>query len=49
MFVPKPPPRRPTLNAAASNESDEDRQFRKVFQQLAGDVNTLLTLHTAKK
>ncbi|TSN39275.1 Calpain small subunit 1 [Bagarius yarrelli] len=36
--VPQPPPRRPLTNAqAAANESDEDRQFRKVFQQLAGD------------
>ncbi|XP_066515335.1 calpain small subunit 1a [Hoplias malabaricus] len=38
MFVPSdpPPPRRP-LAYAEANESDEERQFRKVFQQLAGD------------
>ncbi|XP_056314091.1 calpain small subunit 1a [Danio aesculapii] len=37
-FVPSepPPPRRP-LAYAASNESAEEQQFRKVFQQLAGD------------
>lgn len=40
-FVPQPPQRRPmTTVQAAANESDEDRQFRKVFQQLAGDVCT---------
>ncbi|KAK1786038.1 hypothetical protein P4O66_017763 [Electrophorus voltai] len=33
-----PPPRRPLLHAQSpQNESDEERQFRKVFQQLAGD------------
>ncbi|KAK7156572.1 hypothetical protein R3I94_006584 [Phoxinus phoxinus] len=31
-----PPPRRP-LAYANQNETDEERQFRKVFQQLAGD------------
>ncbi|KAI5089594.1 calpain, small subunit 1 b isoform X1, partial [Silurus meridionalis] len=31
-----PPPRRP-LAYVQANESDEERQFRKVFQQLAGD------------
>ncbi|XP_062872397.1 calpain small subunit 1b [Trichomycterus rosablanca] len=39
-FAPSAPPpaRRPTHNLnAAVNESDEDRQFRKVFTQLAGD------------
>ncbi|XP_065137023.1 calpain small subunit 1b isoform X2 [Paramisgurnus dabryanus] len=37
-FVPSdpPPPRRP-LAYANPNETDEERQFRKVFQQLAGD------------
>ncbi|XP_054867801.1 calpain small subunit 1b [Amphiprion ocellaris] len=31
-----PPPRRP-FNFAESHESEEEKQFRKVFQQLAGD------------
>uniref|UniRef100_A0A8C7RQX3 Calpain, small subunit 1 b n=1 Tax=Oncorhynchus mykiss TaxID=8022 RepID=A0A8C7RQX3_ONCMY len=31
-----PPPRRP-LAYVEQNENDEERQFRKVFQQLAGD------------
>ncbi|XP_026183837.1 calpain small subunit 1a [Mastacembelus armatus] len=37
-FVPSnpPPPRRP-LAYAEQHESDEEKQFRKVFQQLAGD------------
>uniref|UniRef100_A0A3Q3Q8Y0 EF-hand domain-containing protein n=1 Tax=Monopterus albus TaxID=43700 RepID=A0A3Q3Q8Y0_MONAL len=37
-FVPSdpPPPRRPQVYAD-QHESDEDKQFRKVFQQLAGD------------
>lgn len=37
-FVPSdpPPPRRP-LAYSNPNETDEERQFRKVFQQLAGD------------
>ncbi|KAL4647443.1 calpain small subunit 1-like [Arapaima gigas] len=37
-FVPSdpPPPRRPQVYAE-QNESAEERQFRKVFQQLAGD------------
>lgn len=37
-FVPSepPPPRRP-LAYAESHENDEEKQFRKVFQQLAGD------------
>nr|AAN03784.1 calpain regulatory subunit [Oncorhynchus mykiss] len=37
-FVPSdpPPPRRP-LAYVEQNENDEERQFRKVFQQLAGD------------
>ncbi|XP_076833308.1 calpain small subunit 1-like [Brachyhypopomus gauderio] len=43
-----PPPRRPLLQSP-QNESDEDRQFRKVFQQLAGDdmevsPNELMTI-----
>uniref|UniRef100_A0A3P8U4E6 Calpain, small subunit 1 b n=1 Tax=Amphiprion percula TaxID=161767 RepID=A0A3P8U4E6_AMPPE len=32
----QPPPRRP-FNFAESHESEEEKQFRKVFQQLAGD------------
>ncbi|XP_033848939.3 calpain small subunit 1-like [Acipenser ruthenus] len=37
-FIPSaPPPPRPSLQYAEQHESDEDRQFRKVFQQLAGD------------
>ncbi|XP_072302876.1 calpain small subunit 1a [Eucyclogobius newberryi] len=37
-FVPSdpPPPRRPTVYAE-QNESNEEKQFRKVFQQLAGE------------
>lgn len=37
-FLPSdpPPPRRP-LNFAEAHESDEEKQFRKVFHQLAGD------------
>ncbi|XP_029302815.1 calpain small subunit 1b isoform X1 [Cottoperca gobio] len=31
-----PPPRRP-LNFAEAHENDEEKQFRRVFQQLAGD------------
>ncbi|XP_030599916.1 calpain small subunit 1b [Archocentrus centrarchus] len=31
-----PPPRRP-LNFAQANESEEEKRFRNVFQQLAGD------------
>lgn len=37
----KPPPRRPAV-FAEQNESEEERQFRKVFQQLAGDVSAVL-------
>uniref|UniRef100_A0A3Q0R687 Calpain small subunit 1 n=1 Tax=Amphilophus citrinellus TaxID=61819 RepID=A0A3Q0R687_AMPCI len=33
-----PPPRRP-LNFAQANESEEEKRFRNVFQQLAGDVS----------
>ncbi|KAI5630371.1 calpain small subunit 1, partial [Silurus asotus] len=37
-FVPaNPPPQRRPLAYVQANESDEERQFRKVFQQLAGD------------
>ncbi|KAJ7990310.1 hypothetical protein DPEC_G00298980 [Dallia pectoralis] len=37
-FVPSdPPPARRPQAYAEQNESDEERQFRKVFQQLAGD------------
>ncbi|CAB1433591.1 unnamed protein product [Pleuronectes platessa] len=37
-FVPSdpPPPRRP-LAYAEQHENDEEKQFRRVFQQLAGD------------
>ncbi|XP_028681261.1 calpain small subunit 1-like [Erpetoichthys calabaricus] len=37
-FIPSqpPPPRRPTV-FAEQNESSEEQQFRKLFQQLAGD------------
>lgn len=35
---PQPPPRRP-LAYAEANESEEEKQFRRVFQQLAGDVS----------
>ncbi|XP_008307769.1 calpain small subunit 1 isoform X2 [Cynoglossus semilaevis] len=33
---PPPPPRRP-LNFAESHENDEEKEFRKAFQRLAGD------------
>ncbi|KAA0702092.1 Calpain small subunit 1 [Triplophysa tibetana] len=37
-FVPSdPPPARRPLAYSNPNENDEERQFRKVFQQLAGD------------
>ncbi|MGH0161672.1 UNVERIFIED_CONTAM: hypothetical protein FKN15_056041 [Acipenser sinensis] len=37
-FIPsEPTPPRPPLQYAEQHESDEERQFRKVFQQLAGD------------
>uniref|UniRef100_A0A1A8KDS8 Calpain, small subunit 2 n=1 Tax=Nothobranchius kuhntae TaxID=321403 RepID=A0A1A8KDS8_NOTKU len=32
-----PPPPRPPLQRAEAHESDEEKQFRRVFQQLAGD------------
>ncbi|XP_042269162.1 calpain small subunit 1b isoform X3 [Thunnus maccoyii] len=37
-FIPSdpPPPRRP-VNFAEAHENDEEKQFRKVFKQLAGD------------
>ncbi|KAM9801517.1 calpain small subunit 1-like [Neosynchiropus ocellatus] len=37
-FIPcdPPPPRRP-INFAEAHESDEEKQFRRVFHQLAGD------------
>lgn len=41
----QPPPRRP-LAYAEANESEEEKQFRRVFQQLAGDVS--LIKHTNK-
>lgn len=34
----QPPPRRP-LAYAEHNENDEEKQFRAVFQKLAGDVS----------
>ncbi|KAK2846534.1 hypothetical protein Q5P01_009533 [Channa striata] len=37
-FVPSgPPPVRRPLHVAQSQESDEEKQFRRVFEQLAGD------------
>ncbi|GAA6097386.1 calpain small subunit 1-like [Tachysurus ichikawai] len=63
-FVPSAPPpaRRPLTNVQASaNESDEDRQFRKVFAQIAGEdmevspnelmsvLNRILTKHADLK
>lgn len=42
--VPQPPPRRPNVYAE-QYESDEEKQFRRVFQQLAGDVSVLLTFN----
>ncbi|XP_053362939.1 calpain small subunit 1b [Clarias gariepinus] len=63
-FAPSAPPpvRRPMTHAQVkSNESDEERQFRKVFQQLAGDdmevspnelmsiLNKILTKHADLK
>ena len=38
VFVPQPPPRRPAVYAE-QHESPEETQFRRVFQQLAGDVS----------
>lgn len=40
--VPQPPPRMP-VQYAEQRESDEEKQFRKVFQQLAGDVSATCT------
>ncbi|XP_008330721.1 calpain small subunit 1a [Cynoglossus semilaevis] len=38
MFVPsEPPPPRMPVQYADQHESDEEKQFRRVFQQLAGD------------
>lgn len=37
----QPPPRRP-LNFADAHESDEQKQFRRLFSQLAGDVSPSL-------
>ncbi|KAF3693378.1 Calpain small subunit 2 [Channa argus] len=38
-FVPSgPPPVRRPLHASQSQESDEEKQFRRVFEQLAGDT-----------
>ncbi|KAF3847318.1 hypothetical protein F7725_020346 [Dissostichus mawsoni] len=37
-FVPSsPPPQRRPLNFAEAHENDEEKQFRRVFQQLAGN------------
>lgn len=36
--IPQPPPRRPVAYAE-QHENDEEKQFRRVFQQLAGDVS----------
>lgn len=35
----QPPPRRP-LNFAEAHENEEEKQFRRIFQQLAGDVSS---------
>lgn len=40
--VPQPPPRRPVAYAE-HHESDEEKQFRRVFQQLAGDVSLIMS------
>ncbi|KAM9359439.1 calpain small subunit 1-like isoform 1-T2 [Symphorus nematophorus] len=57
---PRPDPPRP-LNFAEAHESDEEKQFRRVFQQLAGDdmevspnelmgiLNRILTKHGSLK
>uniref|UniRef100_A0A3Q2PDA8 Calpain small subunit 1 n=1 Tax=Fundulus heteroclitus TaxID=8078 RepID=A0A3Q2PDA8_FUNHE len=37
-LFPQPPPPRPQ-NYAEAHENDEEKQFRRVFQQLAGDVS----------
>ncbi|XP_032366535.1 calpain small subunit 1 [Etheostoma spectabile] len=37
-----PPPQRRPLNFAESQDTEEDKQFRRVFQQLAGDVSPYL-------
>lgn len=42
----QPPPRRPQ-HLAQSNENEEEKQFRRVFQQLAGDVSS--SVHTSLK
>ncbi|XP_032396133.1 calpain small subunit 1 [Etheostoma spectabile] len=44
-----PPPQRRPLNFAESQDTEEDKQFRRVFQQLAGDdmevsPNELMTI-----
>lgn len=36
----QPPPRRP-LNFAEAHENEEEKKFRRSFQQLAGDVSSL--------
>lgn len=40
--VPQVPPRRPAVYAE-QHENDEEKQFRRVFQQLAGDVSAMST------
>lgn len=39
----QPPPRRP-LNFAEAHENDEEKQFRRVFHQLAGDVSYYINI-----
>lgn len=41
--IPQPPPRMP-VQYAEQNESEEEKQFRKVFKQLAGDVSAASVL-----
>lgn len=41
-LFPQPPPRRPAVYAE-QHESDEEKQFRRVFQQLAGEVSAMTT------
>lgn len=42
-FCLQPPPRQP-LHAAQARENDEEKQFRRVFEQLAGDVSSCLSV-----
>lgn len=46
-YVPQPPPRMPVTHAA-HNESEEEKQFRRVFQQIAGDVSAMPSYDSLK-